>query len=198
MEKNICPNCHEENLSKARYCTNCGFEIPVTPSTQVTGDAQPITPTKKKNNKLLIGIIVGILFLALLITGGLVGIRSCKKFVKNNESVIVDKVLIELANQTNKSCPIMIDQYTRLDNLSALPNKKLRYNYTIIDLPPEKLVPDTLDKYIRPIILSTIKTDSRMNQLKQLNTTFIYSYKNEDGDVIHTIVITPKEYKSPQ
>jgi hypothetical protein len=36
------------------------------------------------------------------------------------------------ANELNKSCLMMVDQDTRLDNAVALPENVFQYNYTLI------------------------------------------------------------------
>jgi len=39
----------------------------------------------------------------------------------------IDKNLMEIASELNKTCPVMVDSLTRLDNTVALPNKVFQY-----------------------------------------------------------------------
>ena len=45
-----------------------------------------------------------------------------------------DKQMMKTASEINKSCPIMVDAETRLDNTVALPNKTIQYNYTLVNI----------------------------------------------------------------
>ena len=42
--------------------------------------------------------------------------------------------MMAAASEINKTCPIMVDQYTQLDNALALPDNSFQYNYTLIDI----------------------------------------------------------------
>ena len=45
-----------------------------------------------------------------------------------------DKVMMEAASEINKTCPVMVDNVTRLDNSIALPNNVFQYNYTLVSV----------------------------------------------------------------
>lgn len=187
MEKNICPNCHAENSVKAKYCKECGKELPVIikeiPLIEVT------TPVVKKNKSYRIIIIVAVVLL--LLVGAGFGVRSCvNSFIKNHSGEIYDKALTMMADEMNKSCPVMIDQYTRLDNVKVLSGKKMEYNYTLLGTDFSNISPDVLDENI----LNLVKTHPQMNNLRDLKTTFIYVYKNEEGKELHKYIVTPDMY----
>ena len=44
-----------------------------------------------------------------------------------------DAAMMEAANALNKTCPIMVDQDTRLDNAVAIPGNIFKYNYTLVN-----------------------------------------------------------------
>ncbi len=44
-------------------------------------------------------------------------------------SLTIDKKNMMIASEINKTCPIMVDSETRLDNLIAQPENILAYNY---------------------------------------------------------------------
>ena len=192
MEKLICTNCGAENTLKVKYCVNCGHKLPIMVQEKTTVDVFTPTPKKKNNYKIVGVIIVGILILVAL----LFGIRSfVTSFVKKNGHVIYDKALSIMADELNKSCPVMIDEFTRLDSVSALANKKFQYNYTVLENDFSQIPTDTLKKYINENVLHTSKTSSEMKAMRDLKTTFIYSYKNDEGKNVYKFVITPEMYK---
>lgn len=192
MEKSICTNCGAENTVKAKYCVNCGHKLPIIVLEKTPVDVFTPTPKKNINNKIVGVIIVGILILV----AALFGIRSCvTSFVKKNGHVIYDKALSVMADELNKNCPVMIDEFTRLDSVSALANKKFQYNYTVLGNDFSQIPTDTLKKYINENVLYTIKTSPEMKAMRDLKTTFIYSYKNDEGEDVYKFVITPEMYK---
>lgn len=193
MEKNICTKCGAENNIKAKYCSACGYELPIMQE-KVTKVEPPINTAlpKKKNKAVLIGILVGILVFAAV---GF-GIRSCaKSFIKNNGDKIIDKVLVMTAQESNKSCPMMVDEYTRLDSVSAIPSKTLQYHYTLIGFDVSKLQEDAVKENLNNSILANVKSNADLQQLKNMGTTFMYVYKDEKGTAIHEYKVTPEMYK---
>ena len=47
--------------------------------------------------------------------------------------------MMAAASELNKSCPMMVDQDTRLDNAIALPENVFQYNYTLVNLTKDEL-----------------------------------------------------------
>ena len=50
-----------------------------------------------------------------------------------------DKVMMESASELNKSCLVMVDKDTRLDNVIALPDNIFQYNYTLVNIEKKTL-----------------------------------------------------------
>lgn len=192
-EKNMCTKCGAENNPKAKYCAACGFELPVMQEEKTIVEPLSNTvPAKNKNNKLIIWIFVGIVVFAAI---GF-GVRSCaKSFIENNGDKIIDKVLVMTAQESNKSCPMMVDEYTRLDSVSAIPNKTLQYHYTLIGFDVSKLQEDAVKENLNNSILANVKSNADLQQLKDMGTTFMYVYKDEKGTAIHEYKVTPEMYK---
>ena len=71
------------------------------------------TKNKKKTIGTVIGIAIGILSVAIV----------QQLFFKPQS---YDKVMMQAASELNKTCPIMVDQDTRLDNAIALPGNVLQ------------------------------------------------------------------------
>src|SRR5688572_30235149 len=107
--------------------------------------------TKSTNqSKKIIGIIVGV------IVFGLSFFAVQQLFFK---PATFDKAMMEAASELNKTCPIMIDQETRLDNAVALPNNIFQYNYTLVNLDKSDVNLDTVKKYVEPGLINGVKTN---------------------------------------
>jgi len=106
---------------------------------------------------------------------------------------IVEKALQMTSEQLNKQCPMMIDAITRLDNTAVFPGKVLMYNYTIIDT--SNFNEDQMKEVGIPFIKNTVKTNPQMEELRKLEVTFKYQYKDNEGKVILSFDVTPNDYK---
>lgn len=106
----------------------------------------------------------------------------------------IDPVLVEVANSLNKTAPMMVDQYTRLDNTIVLPKRSLQYNYSIMVKKQEVNI-EEVRKTLTPNILNNIKTNPQMQELRDYDVTFNYNYKDINGKFLLLISITPEMYK---
>jgi hypothetical protein len=70
-----------------------------------------------------------------------------------------DKAMMEAASELNKTCPIMVDQDTRLDNALAFPDNIFQYNHTLVNLDKSELNVDTVKKYLEPELINNVKTN---------------------------------------
>ncbi len=111
------------------------------------------------------------------------------------EKPSVDTAIMEAASEINKSCPIMVDKDTRLDNVLAMPNNSLQYNYTLVNFEDNTIAVDELTDYLRPLIVNNIKTNPDMKWYKDNKVTFLYNYKNGEGVFILKLKVIPDEYE---
>ncbi|MCZ4410045.1 hypothetical protein O3Q51_14580 [Cryomorphaceae bacterium 1068] len=139
--------------------------------------------TEKK--KLNIQTIVG------LIAGGIIFILVQQFFFKPPS---YDQVMMQAASEINKSCPIMVDQETRLDNAVALPENIFQYNYTLVNM--EKATTDIgqLETYLRPTLINNVRTNPDMKINRDNETTMSYYYKDKHGEFLFKILVTPDLY----
>ncbi len=107
----------------------------------------------------------------------------------------VDEAIMEAASEINKSCPIMLDKDTRLDNVLAMPNNSFQYNYTLVNFEDNSIEVDELTDYLRPIIVNNIKTNPDMKWYRDNRVTFLYNYKDMNGIFILKLKVTPDEYE---
>lgn len=106
-----------------------------------------------------------------------------------------DKALMETASEINKSCPIMIDNATRLDNAVALPNDVFQYNYTLVSMTKDSVNIDELKAYLEPAITNFVKTNPDMQTMRDNKVTVNYYYKDREGVYLFTISVKPEQYE---
>ena len=79
----------------------------------------------------VIGLIVGGI---IGLTIGLGGYRVIAQKWAQTAVTVLDKDLFATAESMNKMTPMMVDQYTRLDNGMAVPGQKtILYHYTFVN-----------------------------------------------------------------
>lgn len=106
-----------------------------------------------------------------------------------------EKVLVEVANQMNMSCPMMIDRETRLDNTIALPHNVFQYNYTLVNMVKDSMNIDNVKQYLEPKIVNFVRTTPEMKTLRDNKTTINYYYRDKAGVYLLTITVKPDQYE---
>lgn len=139
----------------------------------------------QNKRKITIGTVVGI------ITFGLAYFGVQQVFFKE---ATFDKAMMEAASELNKTCPIMVDQHTRLDNAAALPNNIFQYNYTLINLNKSEVNIDTVKKYIEPGLINNVKTNPDLKVYRDNKVTMAYNYRDKNGIFVLKINVTPDLY----
>lgn len=188
MQKVICPTCGSENKSNYKYCFSCGYELPKVVVEIVHDNTIELLHKKKKRRNLIIGLIVAFTVV------GLVGatILSMQNVFK---PFVTGKILETAVNEVNKRCPVMIDQYTRLDSASVISGNSMQYNYTLINTELSEVNQDTVKKYVLPEIINNVKTSPDLKPFRDLKTTLIYSYRDKNGLAIMKFPVTPEMYE---
>lgn len=111
----------------------------------------------------------------------------------SKNSVIQEK-LVFAAEEINKHCPITVDADTRLDNVGAMPNNTLQYNYTIVSKTREEV--DTLEfkKIMEPILVNNMKTNPQMKRLRENKVNLNYQYKDKNGNYLCSVSVDFSQY----
>jgi len=142
------------------------------------------TPNNMDNKKIIktsIGFVIG-----MLAFWGIKQIFFAPSF---------DKEMMKAASEINKSCPIMVDNVTRLDNSVAMPNNTFQYNYTLIGLVKDSLNIDDIKGRVEPILINNTKTNPDLKIFRDYKTTMSYFYKDRKGQFLFKIDVTPDKYK---
>lgn len=139
------------------------------------------TEKRKKNIGTIIGLVVGAVTLVLV----------QQFFFK---APTYDQVMMHAASEINKSCPIMVDQETRLDNAVALPENIFQYNYTLVNMEKGAIDVAQLENSLKPTLISNVKTNPDMKINRDNKTTMGYYYKDKNGEFLFKILVTPDLY----
>src|SRR5207342_3201144 len=103
-------------------------------------------PTKSAKKKILPGIAAAIAFAVTYFAVQLIFFKPAS----------FDKAMMTAASELNKTCPIMVDKETRLDNAVALPNNILQYNYSLINYDKSQVNEAVLRKAITPGLVNNV------------------------------------------
>ena len=180
---NKCNKCGNDNADNSKYCRECGCELP---KPKVEEIQQPVQKSiKKKDYKnLTIGIVGAVCFIASYFL-----VPQLFKTPK------LDKEMMKIASEINKSCPIILDRETQLDNVMVLPPNVLQYQYTLINMEKETTDTMMLKNALEPKITNSVRTNPNMQFQRDKKVTFKYYYKDKDGNYLFTISVTPEQYK---
>lgn len=184
--KTICSNCQEENNENSKYCSVCGYKLPVLEhdNENLKTEVEQLKATKPKRKfdlKTSIGFIIGF-FIMFFVSQSLF-------------KPSIDKQLATIANEMNKTCPVNIDQNTTLKNVAALPNKTLQYNYILTGITKAEVKLDTVKKYLFPSILKNIKTSPDMKLFRDNKVTLDYYYSDKNGVFVTEYIVKPEMYE---
>jgi hypothetical protein len=185
MKRVVCPRCGEDNAPNAKYCHGCGREMPKVQIEEPIADIEQEPTSKNNRKKIAFGSFVGIV--AFIIT-----FYGAQSLFSGSSSL--NKHMMRVANELNKSLPVMVDSKTRLDNVSVLPGDIFQYNYTLF-VKINEADTTTIKKRMEPVILNTVKTSPEMKYQREHKWTLNYYYRNNAGHYLFSISITPDKYE---
>jgi len=146
---------------------------------------------KEKSKKLKYWIGFALAFAIFYAIGQLGG----EKLVSIIRKPAFDKNLMEIASELNKTCPLMVDSLTRLDNAVALPDRVFQYNYSLISGSKEYIDTEGLKAFLSPRIANDVKTNPGMKFVRDNKVTVNYSYKDLNGEFLFLITVKPEDYQ---
>ena len=138
----------------------------------------------KSGNKKTISIVIGVAF-------AILAFFAVQQFFK---SPTLNKELVKLASDMNKTLPMMVDSETRLDNTTACPNNTFQYSYTLINYDKESIDVIELKRTLEPHIVNQLKSSPQMQWQRDNKVTLDYYYKDKNGIYLFTITVKPEQY----
>jgi hypothetical protein len=129
------------------------------------------------------------------LVGGLFGLTAAIILVPFIfKSSTFNTELKRVAAELNKSCPVMVDNETRLDNAIAMPDKVIQYNYTLVNMSEESMNLQSFNDYMKPLIINNVRTNPDLKSFRDNKVTLVYNYKDQNGVFIIGIAVTPDQY----
>ncbi len=133
-----------------------------------------------------------IITVILVAAGSLIGKVSVNYFFYKNNSF--DKAIMQAASELNKSCPLMVDGVTRLDNAVALTDNVLQYNYTLVNITKDQIDVEQMKKNMTPVIMNNIKTNPALKVFRDNRVTMAYTYSDKKGVFIFSMKFKYDDY----
>lgn len=109
------------------------------------------------------------------------------------------KKLVEEANRT--AYPKQLDEITWLDSLSVQPGLRVISHHRITEITKDDFTPEQIEMLKFELKIQTLKSivesnDKYSKRFINAGVTFCMEYKDEDGNLITSVDITPEDYKN--
>jgi hypothetical protein len=99
-----------------------------------------------------------------------------------------ETALLQISNEFNRQCPLMVDRITRFDNTSVN-DKEFRFSYTILDAVKDSVDTLQLHSYLEPIVRKGVTNNPRIEFLRQNRTVISCLYRDKNGAKLTEIKI---------
>lgn len=140
-----------------------------------------IESKQKKIIKTLVGLVLGL---------GLMLIVQQVIFKPS-----IDRMMMDVAVEMNKSCPMMVEDFLRLDNVVAMPGNIFQYNYTLVHITKETANISQLTKDLEISLVDNIKSNPDLQIYRDNHTTMAHNYRDKDGKPLVIISVSPSDYE---
>jgi len=117
------------------------------------------------------------------------------RYKKQGDELSIERSMNKTANEINKTCPHLIDSVTRLDNVSAFPNRVLQYHYTILNIDTENIDTVSLQNEVKLKLKDRLRSDPKYKTSNQRLITMSMKYFDQAGKYLFTALITPSDVK---
>ncbi|KAF2509835.1 hypothetical protein [Flavobacterium foetidum] len=107
----------------------------------------------------------------------------------------VNTEITQLVAKYNKNCPLTIQDGIRLDSVTLVEEKTVKYNLTLLNVEKQKAEVDVIREEIRKSLLSTVKTNTGLKVFRDNDYTLIYSYSDQRKVFLFDVKILPDQYK---
>ena len=104
----------------------------------------------------------------------------------------------DIANDTNRKLPKMVDNVTRLENVNILSGKVFQYNYTLVNVEKGSFDSYSFKKNHKIKLISGVIQMSKKSGFDFFdvnNVIFSYSYNDKNGNFLLSILVKPSDYK---
>jgi hypothetical protein len=116
--------------------------------------------------------------------GGLVGRFNPHGSGREAQAKQFEDALRQVSEFMNKHMPEKVDQFTRLDRVSAEPGPHFSYHYTLLNRTGTEVDREAFVSTIRPQIKSNLCSNSQVRNFFNHGVTVAYMYQGVDGQPI--------------
>ena len=114
-------------------------------------------------------------------------------FTQCSEDSKVNTLLEVTAKAVNVQCPMKLAPELTMDKCDAMPNRTLRYSYTLTsDL--SNVDTEAMKTQVKPAMIKTITAMPEAKDFKKYNVRFEFQYNDKDGKELYRVDIEPTEY----
>ncbi len=111
-----------------------------------------------------------------------------------------EKQLSEFAYSLNAQCPIELGDGMAIARVVTLPERTLQYN--IVSNYLRKSTPldglgmtwESMAEKYRGHMIENLKANPALKKIKRIGITFVYHYRDNDGNSLMEFTITPEDY----
>jgi len=96
----------------------------------------------------------------------------------------------------NRSCPVLIDQDTRLDSVGVPHHLTLQYDYTMVNVLKDSIDIINFHANLEQSVLSAVKRNPELKPYLENKVTIVCHYKDKAGNFVTKISITPERYRN--
>ena len=109
-------------------------------------------------------------------------------------SATSERKMLKSISEINLLCPLMIDGNIRLDSIYIPNESEIIYNYSLIDMIKDSMDIHEFEDYIKPLVISNIKSNPEFRIYKDNNVVISHDYKDKDGETVLLISVSPEIY----
>ncbi len=157
----------------------------------LTQELRPVSSTAATHLTKTIVLVATVIAMAI---GGIFGKAIVKSIFENRDTVRFDQVLVELSKKINATLPMQIDRETRIDTTAAGPGNRITYFFTLVNLMSDVVDSAEFIETKRKELINGYRTNPSMAELRRRQVELIYQYRDKNGSVVATIVVSPKDF----
>lgn len=105
-----------------------------------------------------------------------------------------DNELKKTADDINKSCPVMIDQETRLDRVAFLNDTLFQYNYTLVNIAKNdtNFNIEKVKQFVESQSQENLDNNAAMKYQRENYVSLMYQYKDKNNKDLFNFTIRSK------
>ena len=113
------------------------------------------------------------------------------------KDAVVTKLLEVQAQAVNAQCPIQLNSAMRMDSCQVLPQKTLKFFYTIALVDAADFNAADFERMTKPGLVYNIQTNEELKQAREYEVVFMYVYMDDKGKTLGEISVTAEDYNKP-